>query len=438
MTRARSVLILVLTISMLGLTALADRTTLKQGWNLFTTQQDIEMGRHLAEEANSTLSIVTDNYAVGYIQALGNQLASHAPGTRLQYQFKIVNDSKIDAFALPGGFIYVTTGLIQAAKTEPQLAGALAHQIGHLVMRHATQQVSKAWSDENPGTTRSRVNVADVMSDLDIGFGYDSDSLFMKYSPEFERQADLVATQVLYDAGFDPRQMTLAMDSHPSPGNRATRIRREIRNMGGLHAKLRGDSPDLHKTQNRLSGEVADSGSTITADRPSTRMISYQGRDFSIRYPSNWKVSEEGEVVTIAPENATVSGELAYGMRIATFEPDGSHFFGQNSLSAPGTSSRSDRTTLTDATDQLLNYLRRSNPNMRVVRTEQRGRVDGEPSMTMDITNDSPRGGRETDWLVTVLRPDGLLYYFIGVAPQRDFSVYESTFEEMIASVRFN
>jgi len=123
-------------------------------------------------------------------------------------------------------------------------------------------------------------------------------------------------------------------------------------------------------------------------------------------------------------------------MRIATFEPRNS-YFGQNSLNAPNTNSSADRTTLADATDQLLDYLRRSNPNMRVVRTEERGRVDGEPSMTMDITNDSPNGGRETDWLVTVLRPDGLLYYFFGVAPQRDFNRYEPAFEEMIASVRF-
>jgi len=453
-TRAKSVLLLLVMISMLGLPVLAaDRTSLKQGWNLFSTQQDVEMGRALAEEANSTLALVTDSYANTYLQALGTQLAVHAPGTKYPYQFKIVDDKTINSFALPGGIIYVTSGLIEAAPTETQLAGVLAHQIGHVVMRHGTQQVSKAYSDENPNATRSRITVGNALSQLDIAF--DSDSIVLKYSPEAEGQADLIATQILYDARFDPRQMTLAFqtldkqpasstadffDNHPRITNRAMRVRREVQNMGGLQSNLRGDSPDLHKTQDRLRGGATASSSTSNStgtDLPSTRMVSYQGRDFSMRYPSNWRVSEDGDVITIAPSDSIVSGELAYGMRFATFEPQGSGFFGQNSLNTPSAGT-SDRTTLSKATDELLNFLRRSNPNMRVVGSEQRGRVDGEASMTIDLTNDSPTGGRETDWLVTVLRPDGLLYYFVGVAPQREFSRYESTFEQMIASVRFS
>jgi beta-barrel assembly-enhancing protease len=440
---------------MLALPVLADRTSLKQGWNLFTVQQDIEMGRELAEEAGNTLTFVNESYALGYIQALGNQLASRAPGTKYPYQFKVVKDEKVNAFALPGGYIYVTTGLIEAAQSEPQLAGILAHEIGHVVMRHGTQQVSKAWSDENPSTVRSRVTVGNVMSDLDIGF--DSNSLVLKYSPEAERQADLVATQILYDTGFDPRQLTVAFqrlekqradvtgdffDDHPRVMNRATRVRREIQNMGGLRANLRGDSPDLHKAQDRLrnsgTASVIDNevGRPGTPDLPSTRMVSYQGRDLSFRYPSNWRVSEDNDVITAAPPEGTVSGELAYGMRIAIFEPQGNGFLGQNSLSAPRATA--DKTTLSRATDDLLEYLRRSNPNIKVVGSEERGRVDGQPSMTIELTNDSPTGGKETDWLVSVLRPDGLLYYFVGVAPQHEFSRYESTFEQMIASVRFN
>jgi hypothetical protein len=166
-------------------------------------------------------------------------------------------------------------------------------------------------------------------------------------------------------------------------------------------------------------------------------MVSYQGRDFSMRYPSNWRVSESGDVVTIAPATDVNSDELILGMRIATFEPQ-NRYWPRNSFNAPGSSSTADRTTLKQATDDLLDYLRQSNPNMRVVRTESRGEVDREPSMKMEISNDTAAGGRETDQLVTVLRPDGLLYYFIGVAPEREFNRYESLFNDMIASVRFN
>jgi beta-barrel assembly-enhancing protease len=439
-SRAKIVSILLLTISLIALPALAERTSLKQGWNLFTVQQDIEMGRRLSLDAENSFPIVNDSYPNAYIQALGNQLAVHA-GTRFPYQFKIIDDSRIDAYAVPGGTIYVTSGLIQAAPTEPQLAGALAHEIAHVVMRHATQQVSKAYSNDNPNYSRSRVNVPDVMNRLDIGFGYGSDALIFKYSPAFEREADIIATQILYDANFDPRQMTSAFtgffNDHMNTANQAARVNREIQNLGGLRRNLRGDSPDLHTAQNRLGGELGTSASgSLPTDLPSTRMVSYQGRDFSIRYPSNWRVSERDDVVTIAPSNAWSSDELIYGLRIAAFEPQNS-FYGRNSFNAPGSNSTVDRTTLRQATDELLDYLRESNPNMRVVRTESRGVVDGQSSITMEISNDTA-AGRETDRLVTVLRPNGLLYYFIGVAPDRDFNRYEPAFRDMIASVRFN
>ena len=439
---AKSVFVLFLTISLMALPALAERTNLKPGWNLFSVQQDIEMGRQLSQDAERSFTIVSDSYPNAYIQALGSQLAVHAPDTRFPYQFKIIDDPKIDAFALPGGTIYVTSGLIQAAPTEPQLAGVLAHEIAHVVMRHATQQVSKAYSDDNPNYNRSRVNVQDVLNQLGIDFGYGSDSLIFKYSPAFEREADTIATQILYDSNFDPRQMTTAFTgfftNHTNTANQAARVRRELQNLGGLGRNLRGDSPDLHTAQNRLGGAFGASASgSRPTDLPSTRMVSYQGRDFSMRYPSNWRVSERNDVVTIAPSNALNSDEMVYGMRIATFEPQNS-FFGRNSFTAPGSSSTADRTTLRQATDELLDYLRQSNPNMRVGRTDSRGQLDREQSMTMEIANQTSAGGRETDKLVTVLRPDGLLYYSIGVAPEREFNRYESVFDDMIASVRFN
>src|SRR5689334_22016087 len=114
---------------LLILPAFANRTAVRAGWNLFTTQQDIEMGRQLAGEVDNRMPIVTDKWSNGYISALGSQLVSHAPGYRYPYQFKIVDDDAVNSFVLPGGFIYVTTGLIQAAPSEPQLAGLLAHQI---------------------------------------------------------------------------------------------------------------------------------------------------------------------------------------------------------------------------------------------------------------------------------------------------------------------
>ncbi len=120
--KTKSAVTFLAAILMLVLPVLGDRTVFRTAWNLFTVQQDIEMGRTLAAEADSSMSPVSDEMANTYIDALGHQIVAHAPGYKYPYQFKIVNEQTINAFALPGGFIYVTRGLVEAAPTEPQLA----------------------------------------------------------------------------------------------------------------------------------------------------------------------------------------------------------------------------------------------------------------------------------------------------------------------------
>jgi len=447
---------------MLVLPAFAARTILKPAWNLFSVQQDIEMGRVLADDLERNLQLVDDHNSNTYIDALGKQLIAHAPGDRYPYQFKIVNDANINAWALPGGFIYVTSGLIETAQNEPQLAGVLAHEIGHVILRHGTAEVSNAYADLAPNTSRNRASVNDAMSRLNIRF--EPTAVPLKYSREEERQADVIATQVMYDAGFDPQQAIPLFqkiasgrssrtadffDAHPDLPNRAAVVRTELRNLGPLAGNLRGDSPDFHSVQNRVAAAPANSWPSISdrsisdrkrgidnrAEAPSTRTAVYSGRDIEFRYPDNWRVADHGDSVSTAPDSGFVNGLLAYGMTIATFEPQGSRYFGRNSFSTQG--SRVDTTGLASATDQLIDHLQRSNPNMRVVRNNERRRVDGSPAMVVELTNDSPAGGSETDWLVAVMRPNGMLKYFVGVAPQNAFNRYGPAFENIVASVRF-
>src|SRR5262245_18154395 len=174
-------------IIVLALPALADRTVIRPAWNIFTTQQDAELGRALADEAErTTLSLADNHYANVYIDALGQQIAAHAPGTRYLYKFKIVNDDAIKAYALPGGFIYVSSGLIDAAQNEPQLAGALAHEIAHVVLRHGTAKVSQEYANLVPNS-RSRITVNDAIRRLDLN----RDPLVRQYSRQQERDADV-------------------------------------------------------------------------------------------------------------------------------------------------------------------------------------------------------------------------------------------------------
>jgi hypothetical protein len=335
--------------------------------------------------------------------------------------------------------------MIEAAPTEPQLAGVLAHQIAHVVLRHGTEEVSRAYDADFPNAA-GRVSVSTAMNRLGIQFG--PDSIVLRNSREEERLADIMATQILYDTRFDPQQMPVFMQSlasnanlsseffanHPSVANRATRVRQEVRNMGGLPRNLRGDSPDLQKTQDRLTGStsVTDNIGDVYDKLPSNRMVTYRGRDLEFRHPDNWRVSDTGDSLTVAPDNGFVSDSLAYGMSINVFEPQGTSF-GQSL----NTGNVNQSTTLSRATNQLIADLQRSNPNMRTVRSSTR-RVDGLSALVTELSNDSPVGGRETDWLVTVFRPDGLLQYFIGVAPEREFSEFSPSFDRMVTSVRFN
>ena len=429
----------------------ADRTNVRPAWNLFTTQQDIEMGRALADEAERTLVLVTQPNANTYIDALGKQLAAYAPGTKYSYQFKIIDDDNINMYALPGGFIYVSRGLIEAAQNEPELAGALAHEIAHVALRHGTAEVSQAYVDQVPNAARGRVNVRDVMSRLNIHF--DPDSIALNYSRGDERQADIVATQIMADARFDPRQMSNLFQAlqndrsnrtggffinHPEVTNRAAIVRGELQNLGGVPRNLRSDSPDFHSVKERylLSdvGAGGAGGAFGTPDQPSSRMTTYQGRGIDFRYPENWRVSEDGDTISVAPDRGFVNGSMAYGMTVSIFQPQ-DRYYGRNSFQT-GPRSSTNVTNLSRATDQLLDHLRETNPNITVSWTDQRRRVDGREAMAMQLTNESPMGGRETDWLVAVLTSDGSLRYFVGAAPESDFSRYQRVFEDIVDSVR--
>jgi hypothetical protein len=185
-----------------------------------------------------------------------------------------------------------------------------------------------------------------------------------------------------------------------------------------------------------LTNEAAQPGqiSGNRADPPSTRFIAYQGNDFEIRHPDNWYLNETGNTVTLTPEGGHVSGTIAYGMMIDTFQPGNGDFFGRSSFSIPGQQQQRS-TTLSVATDQLIEELRRTNSNLRVVRTVQR-QVGNSTALEVEMTNDSPLGGREVDRLTTVLR-NGVLFYFLGVAPQAEANRYKPVFDRMITSIRF-
>src|SRR5438445_2556290 len=142
------VAVVVAVVLMLAPVAWAERTQLKPGWNLFSPEQDAQLGRQVSRDAERQVPMLNDARVDAYLNSLGRRLAANAPYHYFQYQFKCVNDRAINAFALPGGFVYINRGAIEAADNEAQLAGVMAHELSHVALRHGTNQATKAQAAE--------------------------------------------------------------------------------------------------------------------------------------------------------------------------------------------------------------------------------------------------------------------------------------------------
>jgi hypothetical protein len=453
---SRLVTILGLTLAVVLAAFGADnRTKLKPGLNFFSPKQDVEIGRQSASQAERQLQILNDWNATSYIQSLGKSLASYAPNNDpvYVYQFKIVNDEAINAFALPGGFIYVNRGAIAAADDEAQIAGVMAHEIGHVVMRHGTHQASRAYLAQAPLAVAGGVlgggAIGSVMGAVG---GLGMNVLFLKYSRDMESQADLIGTQILHDAGYNPRAMveffekiqaqskgnaSQFLSDHPNPGNRISNVQHEIEKLNGALPNPKENTPEFQTVKNDLAnlpgpirsgrGGAGNRRPTVTRndglpDPPSIRMTTFNGSDIEFRYPDNWHPSVQGTTITIAPDRGMIKGSLTWGLMMSPYKADD---HGQG------------RTSLDDATDQLLRDLQRNNPAMQVSNTRQRINVSGLQGYVTELSNDSPAGGRETDWIVTVIAPNGGAYYFVGVAPENDFFQYNGSFNDIVGTIRF-
>ncbi len=449
---ARQAIALVASVTLvLAPVAWAERTHLKPGWNLFSPRQDVEIGQKVSRDAERQLPMLRDSRVDNYLNNLGRRLAAHAPGERYPYQYKCVNSGEINAFALPGGFVYINRGVIEAADNEAQLAGVMAHETSHVALRHGTNQASKAYIAQVPlallGGALGSNSVGAVLAQLGAGFALNS--VFLKYSRTDETQADVMGTQILYDSGYDPRAMAQFFEkiqgkggrapewfsSHPNPERRIERVDEEIEKLGGPPPNYKTDSPEFREIKRYLQSlppppkggrPTAQGSSQRRPNPPSNRFLNFENGAVRMNYPDNWRSYGQGNAVTFAPDGGVMddghgNAALAYGMIVNIYDPH---------------NDRDTRLTVEDATDQLVEDMRHSNPAMRIVRSHERIRLAGERALSTYLSNDSPAGGRETDWLITVLRPDGLLY-FVCVAPKRDYDEYNRTFESMLDSVRF-
>jgi len=420
----------------------------------YTLEQEVELGRRGAAEVERQLTLLPADHPMSkYIASLGLRLAENAPGYRFPFTFKVVREKSVNAFALPGGPIYVHTGLIDAA-SEPELAGVLGHEIAHVVMRHSTRQASRQMRAQLPLAILGGalgMGVGGLAGSLaQLGISFTAGSVFMKYSRDAETEADMVGAQIIYDAGYDPQALASFfqklkeqsgggggpqfLNSHPDPGNRARNIASILERFPAKQFQQNDSSEflaakrslaDLGATQNAVSKAQEAS---VTLVRLSTKDIidsnfkTFQHATYTVDYPAKWRLNGDASStsVTFYPEGGLGNGTLTYGTIISGFQPT---TVASKELDA--------------ALPELIADIEQTNPDLRVSSNPQAFTLGGLQARRLDWVGKSaihPLAERVR--LIAFPGKSGMVLYTIFVAPDPDFNDLWPVFERILNSLR--
>jgi len=217
--------------------------------NKYKPSQDVELGRKAADEARNQLPVMHDDAVTSYVDGVGRRLVAVIPAelqhSEFEYTFEAVNVREINAFALPGGPMFVNRGMIEAANSEGEVAGVMAHELSHVILRHGTAQASKATKYE-VGSLLGAIGGAIIGGGLGTvvsqGTQLSIGATFLRFSRDFEKQADIEGAHLMALAGYDPHEMANMfktiekqggsngpqwLSDHPNPGNRYEYINKE-------------------------------------------------------------------------------------------------------------------------------------------------------------------------------------------------------------------
>ena len=429
--------------------------------NNYTPAQDVEMGRQAAADARKTLPLMRDDNVTSFVEDTGRRLVAAIPPElrhpEFRYTFEVVNVKEINAFALPGGPMFVNRGMIEAARTDGEVAGVMAHELSHVLLRHGTAQASKATKYE-VGQIAGAVLGAIVGGGwgqvISQGTQFGLGTAFLRFSREYERQADIEGAQIMAAAGYDPNDMANMfktiqkqggsgapqwLSDHPDPGDRsayisqearALRVANPIRNtpqFAQVQAHLRQLSPAMTTEQATKNGARTGNPGTGRAtprgrvDAPSARFQTYtEGNLFRISVPENWREMPGGSAVTFAPDGAygDVNGQstFTHGVEVGA--------------------SRNESHDLRTATNELIASLAQGNPGLTRPSRYDNVRVGGRQGLRAVMTNTSSQGEPENIVIFTSQLRDGSLFYAVAVVPRSDFPTYSRVFDRVISSIQ--
>jgi len=455
-----------LAVALLSVGLINAQTVITPSKNNYTPAEDVELGRQAAAEVEQQLPMLRDDAVTSFVAAIGRRLVVVIPPEfqhpEFRYSFDVVNVREINAFALPGGPMYVNRGMIERARTEGEVAGVMAHELSHVVLRHGTAQATKATKYELgtlAGAVIGAIIGGRVGGAVSEGTQFGLGTAFLRFSREFEREADLLGAQIMAHAGYDPREMANMFETieeeggngmpqwlsdHPDPGGRSEAImgeaqllqvqnpRRDTRGFDQMQARLNGMAP-APTTEEATRGGAGGSTSGPPDDRPapgpsasvaapSSRSTTYTEADlFRVSVPSNWDELPGTNSITFAPEGAygTAGGQsvFTHGVQIGI--------------------ARADTPNLRTATDEFIASLARGNPNLSRPSRYGGTSIGGRKGLHTALSNVSDAtGGEERIEVFTILLRDGSLFYVIGVAPRERASQYQKTFRQVIKSIQ--
>ena len=438
--------------------------------NHVSPEKQIEIGKKAAEQVYKQMPVLPDSSPVTkYVQALGAKLVAYAPGYRWPYNFHVADVADINAFALPGGTVFVNLGTIQAADDEAQLAAVMAHETSHVVLQHSICNLEK---EQRVGLLAGLGQIAAGIalggalgSVAQEGIGLGAGLGFLKMSRGDEKQADMEGDSILYNAGYDPRAMPQFFETieakygrggaqflsdHPNPGNRTDYIDKEIASfprrshyvtntpdferihklVAGMHAYTakevasgvwKKQSPNATVSTGINEYDAKDASGTIDLSPPQS-WNTFQGDGFTMQVPSTWRVMGNQTTAMIAPEGGitkTTSGQLGnliFGILTDVYSPPAG-------------------TPRDQVFKAMLNELNSENPGMRP-ESIQKIRVAGQSAQTVQSISANANNGRgEHDWVVGI-PTNTSLRYFVFVSPAPDFEALQPTFEHILKSIQ--
>ncbi|MCP3979626.1 MAG: M48 family metalloprotease [bacterium] len=302
----------------------------KRQFSLISEPQEIQIGRENDRAITTQLGLYDDEGLQQYVQQLGSEIAASSERPHLEWTFRVVDDPVVNAFALPGGYIYITRGIMAHMNNEAELASVIGHEIGHVTGRHGVSQMSKQQLFQL-GLGVSAVLAPEQFGEYgalaQAGLGL----LFLKYGRDDERQADDLGLRYLVTAGYDPRPMTDMFDTlgrvsaaaggerlpgwmstHPLPENRQTRIARQIEQLGLDLAS----APTNERTYQRRIENMVFGADPRQGYFRGGRFYHPQMR-FQAEFPESWRHANQREAVigvsesqdalvalTLAPEDS--------------------------------------------------------------------------------------------------------------------------------------